>query len=259
MPYEPINLDQIEIPESVRMLVAKRIDPVLRDVRTMLAFPRELGEVGFNLTATPALFSIIGGLSRVFFSNVKGDRESFPMVAERYPLSEEPQRAIRDAQRFSTELYKTYRNSLIHSFGLSVKWSNDNNRYHVETMENVPKIVRHSLAPPEKQLDELENASGRPDWLEPTLAERDNVVRLCPDALYWGVRRLVRLLAEDDGLHDSAMSLLAPWAAHVLDEQRETRAPYPEASSPHSAQEVLATATPVSVGSFGINDKPDNR
>jgi hypothetical protein len=208
MPYAPIPLPD-GVPPNLRNLVEARVDPLLTDVRMMLSYPRAPGDAGFNLTAVPALCSVIGGLSRVFFSATHHDGTSFRKVALCYPLSDEPVGAIASKSEFATALYHTYRNNLVHSLGLGVKWSGKLGRHRRIALRSGPKVVRHRYLPnTEDMLDEIELPDGRPDWLPPTLRREGKAKKLCVDALYWGVRRLVVTLCSDMRLRESSNKLL---------------------------------------------------
>jgi hypothetical protein len=236
MPYKPIPL-RADVTASIRAAVEKRIEPNLRDVRLMLEFPRIPGgeEPGFNFSAASVLFSVIGGLSRMFFSATKKDSEAFPQTAKRYPLNDEPWNAIRDPEYFGAELYKIYRCNLVHSLGLTLEWSERLSRWEVITLGSLRKVTRHPVLPlSEEQLAELDEPAARPSWLKATLSTDDAIVRLNVEALYWGVRRLVRELAEDASLRASAEAFIRPWYL----EQQDTNVL-------SSAQPTIATSRSV--------------
>jgi len=205
-----------DVPEPIRALVGERIEPFLRDVHVMLRFPTRGGggdEPGFNFSIASALFSVIGGFSRVFFSAIKDDKASFCTAAEKYPLREEPWTDYHnDRSLFSIELYKSYRCNLVHSLGLTTEWSNTAKRHEVVTHGTYRKVTRQRELPrTEQQLAELDIVLQRPDWLGPTLSAADGAIRLNADALYWGVRRLTRDLAEDRSLRADAGQFVLPW------------------------------------------------
>ena len=198
---------------SVRFVVRKRVQPILRDVRTMLAHPVNFGDPGFNLSAALVLASVIAGLSRVFFSTVPASGRAFRATAERYPLAHEPHESgvVTSPKKFAKVLYETYRNTLAHSLGLTVKHKGGVCR--IVELEHTPKVIRDG-ALSEVQLTALDRLDERPSGLRPTLRIRaDSVVMLSPDALYWGVRRLTRDLAHDDSLRAASIAFLAPWWA----------------------------------------------
>ena len=214
MPYAAIVLDPNVVSAGVRLVIQRRIEPNLRDIRRMLEYPKVPGgdEPGFNLTAAPELCSVIGGLSRIFFSTTKADGEGFRNAARRYPLSDEPSTAICNSEDFATELYKVYRCNLVHSLGLNVEWSAASRRWEIVELPILRKVTRVDRLPlAEARLAELDLPTGRPAWLPATLSADGGVVRLNTEAFYWGVRRLVRTLAEDRTLSADAEKFAKPW------------------------------------------------
>jgi hypothetical protein len=213
--YQPIELDP-RMPGSIESLVRERIEPNLRDVRKMLESSGGM-EPAFNFSIAAVLCSIIGGLSRVFYCIKTWDSDAFPAAASHYQLKDEPAEAIRDSKQFGRDLYHVYRCNLVHSLGLAVDKSPDKTRWQIITLPSVTKVTRHEPLPlSPQQLRELEDTQ-RPKWLKPTLSAVDGVVRLNADALYWGVRVLVKTLAEDVTLRAGAESFLAPWYQPRID------------------------------------------
>jgi hypothetical protein len=167
----------------------------------------------------PRFFSVIGGLSRVFFSTTRSDSRAFQEAAKRYPLADEPHNGIRRADDFAAELYEVYRCNLVHSLGLNVEWSDANSRWEIVELPILRKVTRHPTLPlTESHLAELDQPTGRPAWLPPTLSQDGGVIRLNAEGLYWGVRRLVRSLAEDPALTAGAEQFAQPWfqRSHAL-------------------------------------------
>jgi hypothetical protein len=165
------------------------------------------------------LLALIGGLSRVFFSGTYKDSRAFPAAAKYYPLADEQWNAIRDPEEFATELYKVYRCNLVHSLGLNLEWSDVLDRWEVVELPILRKVTRHPDLPlTEAHLTELDLPSGRPTWLRPTLYAEDGVIRLNAEALYWGVRRLVRILVQDPKLSADAEEFARAWfqRSHAL-------------------------------------------
>jgi hypothetical protein len=256
--YRPIDLDLQKVPRSIEALVRERIEPNLKDVRKMLESPGG-EEPAFNFSIAAVLCSIIGGLSRVFYRAIVWDRDAFPAAASHYPLQDEPAEAIRDPKQFGRDLYHVYRCNLVHSLGLAVDKSHDKKRWQVISLPAVTKVTRHQPLPlTNQQLSELETLD-RPKWVEPTLSHIDGVVRLNADALYWGVRGLVKILAEDSALRAEAESFLAPWHLARID---VTPSQAVMSSAPVSVQTTAVHATvgsitAVSSGSWGQDPKPE--
>jgi hypothetical protein len=114
--YPAIRLSR-SVPAGIRSVVRKRIEPILHDVRAMLAQPKRSGPA-FNFSATIVLACVVGGLARVFDSRTLGDEASFKNVGRRYPLADEPNNGEKDPEKFASALYETYRGNLVHSLGI---------------------------------------------------------------------------------------------------------------------------------------------
>lgn len=211
MAYMSIVLTD-SVPACIQLLVRERIEPILRDVRLMLEFPKTSEEPGFNLTAVASLFGLIAGLSRVFHSTIERDGDAFRITTRHYPLTEEPHGAVRDPDRFAHLLYKVYRCNLVHSLGFATMWRDDLSRREIVEVPREPKVTRHTQLPlGEARIAELDIPVGRPGWLLPTLEDDGSITHLNLEALYWGVRRLVLMLSENEKLSPAAQQFLDPW------------------------------------------------
>jgi len=245
------------IPAAVRELVRERIAPYLRDVCFMLQFPQEPGQPGFNYSGALVLFAVIGGLSRVIFSETIGDQKSFLEVARRYPLDGEPPESIRDPDKFAACLYEVYRCNLVHSLGLNLELPKG--KGNMRTIVNLPvatKVSRqHPLPRTDAQLNQLNDVANRPSWLGPTLATPEGKLLLNIDALYWGVRRLVKTLAEDVVLSEKAEIWLKPWhSPPVPIEPKPTEVGSGSPVYYHSTQSLSATLGPITSGLITLDN-----
>lgn len=213
--YQPIELDPAVVPESICYFVGDRVEPYLRDVRWMLTAPSSVDGPALNFSIASVLCSVIGGLAVVFYNEVPGDRASFRKTASHYPLDDEPHGAIKDAEQFGEELYNVFRCSLVHSLGLHMGRPNRRTPWSIVDVKERYVVARSRTLPlSEQQLAEMDRPTGRPGGLMSTLERIADVVpkvRLDADALYWGVRRLVRTLATDPSRQAVAVPVLAPW------------------------------------------------
>lgn len=227
MSSAPIPLSQ-DVPEPIRALVVERIEPALADVRLLLALPRVPGAASFSAAAVPAMFSVIAGLSRVFFHSTVGDRPAFAAVAERYPLADEPAHAIKEPKAFVEGLYAHYQASLVHGLGLALKrdtryepWRHSPLRMAGRDLGLTVDRVR-TMQAGEALVQALDSPTGWPVGVGPTLSLTTGSLRLEVDALYCGLRRLVLALASDRALWGGAVALLEPWHAAALQGEAET-------------------------------------
>lgn len=225
MPYAAIELDPAEVPESIRYFVGNRVEPYLRDVRVMLQAPSGPAEPQLNMSIAIVLCAAIGGLGRIFFNEQVRDDESFSRAAERYPLVDEPANAIVDPKRFAETLYDVYRCELVHSFGLHLERPNSNSRWSIATIPDRYVVARWPGLPrSESDLAALDAPTGRAPGLPATLADSGSKIRLDVDALYCGVRRLVRILATDASRQAIAVPVLRPWFEALQTPARESSA-----------------------------------
>lgn len=172
MRYSPISLNSCEVPSCVTELVARQVDPLLRDIFCMLEHPRYNpdAEPGFNLSAASILFGIIAGLSRVFCNEITEDKAAFLRVLEYYPIGG-PDNSI-DINEFASELYGIYRCNLVHALGLNTGRPNREARWQIESLPEEKKVTRHSNLPLSVyKLVELNDQTVRPDWLRQRLPE----------------------------------------------------------------------------------------
>jgi hypothetical protein len=219
-----------DVPDPVRAFVAERVEPVFADVGQLLGLPRTPDGRGFEAATVPALFSVVGGLARVFFHTVTGDRASFAAVAERYPTADEPAHAVKDPKLFAEALYLHYQASLLHGLGLSMKRDSRYEPWRVAPVRLAGRELRlsverlRSLQSGDVLLAGLDAPAGWPGGVGPTLSLTTDALRLEVDAFYCGLRRLVRLLAEDPMLRAGALAVLQPWYADALRRDAERAA-----------------------------------
>ena len=229
MSYAPLVLDPT-VPEPIQAFVAERVEPLLKQVRQLLALPAAAEEAGVELAVAPAMFSVLGGLSQVFFNALAGDRPSFLAVAERYSAEHEPGNAIKDPKKFADLLYIHHRSSLVHGLGLNMQRDGRFEPWRVTPLAIDGKPTRLKLARTrtlpvtETFLAALESPAGGVPGAGPTLSFTVDGLRLELDALYCGLRRLTRRLAEDTTLQAGAVRVLQPWFAEVRRWEDETAA-----------------------------------
>jgi hypothetical protein len=235
-------------PAEVVKFVRQRVEPVLRDVRHALEYPKVNGQPGFNMTAAGALCGVVGGLSRVFFSGTKGDGASFRQVANRYAAIDsasaiDPTTGQPDAAKFADKLYGVYRCNLAHALGLSTKWDDKLSRWAIKPLQVQTKVTRWEPLPvTEARLQELDKIGPWPANLPPTLSQDGGVERLNVDAFYCGIRRLTQELAEDSTLAHGAVAILSDWLSP------------PSTVQASQLNTMSSTNTIVSTNTFGSAD-----
>ena len=250
MPYTPLVLDPT-VPDSVQAFVAERVEPLLRQVRALLALPVSPDAAGVERVAAPALFSVLGGLSQVFFNSQSSEKLSFLAIAERYPTGHEPGNAIKDAKRFADLLYVHHRASLVHGLGLNLLRDSRYEAWRVAPLAIDGKPMRlqlsrtRALPVTENFVAALESPAGGVAGAGATLSFAVEGLRLELDAFYCGVRRLTRRLAEDVTLQPGAVRVLQPWFTELQHWENETASRLLSANTVRSAE---GGPTPVRTG-----------
>jgi hypothetical protein len=216
MAYTEITLAPVT-PAEIVTFVRQRVEPVLRDVRHNLEFPKVTGQPGFNMTVAGAPCGVVGGLSRIFYSQKRKDSASFTEVAKRFAAID-PASAIDsttgepDQEKFADKLYGVYRCNLAHALGLSTDWDDQLRRWTIKPLPVQTKVTRWEPLPvTEDRLQELDKTGPWPANLPPTLSQDGGVERLNVDAFYCGIRRLTKELAEDPALALGAVTVLSDW------------------------------------------------
>ena len=204
--YSPIVIDG-QIHASIRRLVRERVDLYLSDVHAMLRLPLpKVGiEAGCNFAIAEVLCAVISGLSRVFLPNIEQAGQAFKAVLAAYPHSAEPASTVL-AGDFPNRLYNAYRNNVVHSLGINVRWSPGNKQHMIESLGEV-KIRREKQTMTASELADLEGGA-RPAWCGPTIDQEGRTFRLNVEALYWGVRRMTQTLAATSPYAEDARRML---------------------------------------------------
>jgi hypothetical protein len=224
MPYTPITLDP-SVPSDVRLFVEQRVEVWLRDVRTMLEYPKQPGDVGFNFTAAIALFAILGGMSRLTHSGIKPDAKSFKKIARRLHAMEKQAGHVKSGDTFAKHVYGLFRGNLVHSLGLETVWRKSTPKAKRAKGRPKPKPGRWSLALrtgdkvarfrdvfSDEQLMELEMAADWATRLRAPILKRDGRRYLLTiEPLYFATRQLVREVFEDPGPRAAIRRLIKPW------------------------------------------------
>lgn len=238
--YTPLVLDPT-VPESIQAFVAERAEPLLKQVRALLALPVSPDAAGVELVAAPALFAVLGALSQVFFNSQSSEKLSFLAVAERYPTGHEPGNAIKDAKRFADLLYVHHRANLVHGLGLNLMRDSRFEPWRVAPLSIDGKPMRlqlsrtRALPVTENFLAGLESPAGGVAGAGATLSFTVEGLRLELDAFYCGVRRVTRRLAEDVTLQPGAVRVLQPWFAELRQWEDERASQLLSANTPRSA------------------------
>jgi hypothetical protein len=203
--YTPLALP-VDLEPAVAGLVCAHVEPFFHDVRSMLRLPipSEGLVAACNWTLTEILCSVISGVSRVFQAPSAKTGDLFGQILSYYPDESALPRALPTSD-VQAELYETFRCNLAHSLGLSVD----------RVGNPTPLARRTSVARGTEGLDDarigLLEQPARPSWLPPTLELNDGILRLYPEALYYGTRCLVIAVCSDSARVADASRFIA-WA-----------------------------------------------
>lgn len=200
------------VPPHVAGFVRRHVDPYLADVHTMLHayLPPDDQGGGCNFAAVEVLCAVVSGLSRAALPRVKGAGKAFRSVLRLYPKSQEPTASLPPNLDFADALYTVYRCTLAHSLGMNVQWSDAQRMHRIEPLTWWTSVRRFAI--PDRHVEmlaALDRSGSRPTWLPPTLCVEGRTLHLCPEALYWGVRRMVAVAAEDAAFVEGLRLLLS--------------------------------------------------
>jgi hypothetical protein len=264
MPYTPITLDS-SVPDDIRMFVELRVEMWLRDVRAMLEHPKGPNDVGFNFTAAIALFAILGGMSRLTHSGIRGDGKAFKKIARRLHVMEKQAGRVKSADTFAKHLYGLFRGNLVHSLGLETAWKKSVHKVVGKKVKGKrkakpgrwtlalrkgDKVARFKAVFTDAQLMELENAADWATRLKSPILKRDGRrYLLAIEPLYFAARQLVREVFEDPAPRAAIRRLIKPWV--TAKKKSEAAAAAKAARAVRSSEMMSGTDPVVSETSMG--------
>jgi hypothetical protein len=168
---------------EVLNFATNHLDMQFNDVRGMMKLPLPAIGItgGCNFAAAAILCNLISGISVVLYTPKRrkaGSGEKFKsLLGDFYPWEPGEKKAEK-----SKAIYDLVRNPLAHSLGVLKKGS-------------LPLSIKKG-ALTEARLQELENASVRPNWVPLAVTGNSRAYVLSVVGLYWGVFDLVRRLAQ---------------------------------------------------------------
>jgi hypothetical protein len=185
-------------PTAVRAFVGQVMDLYFTDVHAMLRLPRPEVDISqaCNFAIAAVLMNVISGISTVLYalppSRKDTGRKFQQALRDFFPWDAEPAYGVRDPDQGGKIVYETLRNPMAHASGL-------------QDPEPFGPVSITRFPPPglsETDLEEIETSRERPHERlpgAPTLMT-DPVttgLSLNVEALYWGVRELLRRLTAD--------------------------------------------------------------
>lgn len=212
MTYQPLVLSP-HTPAAVERFIRGQVDMQSHDVHCMLRLPMpEAGlEAGCNLSAASVLLALIAGLSTVIYAGEGGAGERFRTMLDRYyPWTYSPSGELTPAQT-AKELYDLFRNPLVHALGLDTKDRGRGKGARVVRQKRSAGFnirIGRNGGLTEEEVEELERSDARPPFAAWTMLFEPNGRTLWVEGLYWGTRRLVRSLTEDEEVTARAESFL---------------------------------------------------
>ncbi len=194
----PSQYVEVQSYPNLKRFLEAQVDMQFSDLRTMLRLPiSQAGlEAGCNFATASILFNMIAGASVCFYNaseaalrdKKKGERFTNVLKCF-YPWQDEP---LSKDEGIST-LYKATRNPLAHSLGLDTPPKDSNGKQIA--------LLKSPLSP--TQINEMEEAKSKPNWLPPTIVHRQRLscdsveVAISVPTLYWGVHRMLHNLFSD--------------------------------------------------------------
>jgi hypothetical protein len=198
-------------PHSVRVLIDRVSNMYLMDVHAMLRLPRPEVQIteACNFTISSALMNFVSGISVTVFeppaARQRTGQKFKGLLRNFYPWDTEPAGAINDPQDGAETLYTLFRNPMAHALGFQDP--------------EPPGPISITRFPgegfTEQNLELIETSIPRPTTLlrdAPTLRRivATHTLQLNAEALYWGIREMVRRLTADGGRMTVADAYLRP-------------------------------------------------
>lgn len=196
MPYQSLTLPST-LRADVRDFIRGQLEPQLVGVHTMLRLPikEDAGlQGGCNLSVTQVLLSVVSGVSVTVYDpgalTRRGDRGTLfkdLLVSGHYPWSQEQHiPGARLGADAADDLYRLFRNPLVHTLGVIDSQDNPTGR----------RVVVEKGSFREEAVEATERATSRPtDWEHPTLREDGTDLILWVRSFYWGVRMMIQHVA----------------------------------------------------------------
>ena len=193
MAFVPLVLSD-SLPDSVNTVIRTGVEPLLQDVRWMLATaigrpsefepPRQL-----QLPIAMMLLATVDGVSKQLFrpeGNMGGGKRFKECLNRYFPWDIDPPTGV-SSEEAAIILYETFRNSLVHFLGLHRTKSPD-----VQIIQSFPGSDDAEVG-----VECLERSKCKP-VSEPCLVVTPDKRQLWLDPLYWGVRTLVERWSHDN-------------------------------------------------------------
>jgi hypothetical protein len=191
MAYVELNLSNT-IPDSVRTIIRRGVEPLLQDVHWMLAAiiaeptdtaPRRQLQVP---VAHVLLATVAGVSAKLLHAPGKNTGARFKECVSRFfPWDIDPPVGTSNDEAAKT-LYEVFRNPLVHSLGLNGAGA---------PVVKIGQVFR-ATTDAEGRVEELERLTVKP-YSTPCLVVTPKERVLWLDPFYWGVRKLVERWARD--------------------------------------------------------------
>jgi hypothetical protein len=183
MPYQPIILPN-EVPLNVRSVVEGGVDPMLREVHTMLSI--SIDEDGrprqFQHSIANTLLAVISGVSSTLYAKDLRPGEQFVgVLVDHFPWTLDPPTGA-TPQEAVRILYDDGRNPIAHRVGMHRKGSK-------------PVELGMVFGRTPEEIDAMAVDPSGPS--RPSIVVREDVVALWLGSLYWSVRRMIHNLLAD--------------------------------------------------------------
>jgi len=208
MSFVALNIAR-ETPPEFSRLIENQIAMQFNDVHTMLRLPmpEQALEAGCNFTAANSLLALISGLSALLTQDLDttnvGSGKMFKKVMKGYyPWDIQPTEADTTPHGIDgtiEQLYKYFRNPLAHSLGIKTKGN------YLVTVEKSP------LSEPDIELLERSTVPPGPAVIyAPVRINGEDIEQIGLNVanLYWGVRKMLQRMTQDDALMKQVQSNL---------------------------------------------------
>lgn len=226
MAYIPLRLASSTPPIVQRFIdlaIERRLLVEARELLVIAPLRRSDAPIHFWHAPTHLLLSVISGVSVTLYDPRAMSGAAFKgLLRDLYPWHLEPGFAKDASGVLADTLYDVFRNPAVHALSIAMEEQR-------LTRGEVARWLfpggyrirfRMRLLGDESEVRQLEELSERPENLDPTLSSVGQLRELDLTALYWGIRKMIESLTQDQARMEAAEVFLGAGASNDFKARR---------------------------------------